>query len=100
MFNKFNFLRKLFTRYEILKKNLAKETIEKKTLVEKEMNENQARLDKDIELAFLNQEQEAIEKEHADQMVTKRIIDKMMTATPDEFINEVCVLLSNYKGSF
>lgn len=56
--------------------------------------------EKQIEEAFLNEEQKAIQKEQADQMVTKRIIDKMMFAKPEDVGNVICELLANYKGIF
>lgn len=54
--------------------------------------------EQDIENAFLNNEKKEIQKERNDQLRTKRLIDSMMLAPPQNLNNEVCNLLSNFKG--
>ena len=86
-------------RYEILKKSLAKEEVERNKLVEKEKNDAEIEQQRQEEVAFLSEEQKAIQKEQADQTATKRIIDKMMVAPPHKVNNVVCELLANFKGN-
>ena len=86
-------------RFEILKKKLGKEEIAKSSLKNAEKKDKERDQEKVIEEAFLSEEQKVLEKEHADQMLTKRQVDKMMLAHPSQVNNETCVLLSNFAGT-
>ena len=92
------FLPFLKNRHEILKKKLAREKLEEQSTKDKEKSEADIEKERQVEMAFLNEEQREIQREHADQMVTKRLIDNMMLAPTKNVNNEVCALLSNFKG--
>lgn len=85
-------------RYEILKKKLAKEDLSFKMQQKEGKTAEKLAEEKKIEEAFLAEEQTVIQKEHSAQVHTKRLIDKMMFAEPDDLNNAICELLSNYSG--
>lgn len=70
-----------------------KELEEKKKRERDEIEKNQRE-----EQAFLESENNEIERENNEQLKTKRIIDKMVASTPNRMMNEMCELLANYKG--
>lgn len=68
-------------------------------MAEKEKEKQKLEARQKEEEAFLKADNEAITLENADQMKTKRIIDRMMSAAQPRVANEICELLANYKGS-
>lgn len=87
-------------RYEYYKKKIEKEKDEKTKKKDEENNEKQRVIAKEVEDAFLEEEKKTIQEERNDQIRTKRLVDKMMTAPPHTVNDEVCQLLANYKGIF
>lgn len=72
--------------------------VDNTALARKEKDDDDRGKEKEIEEAFLKEEREALQKEHADMMTTKRIVDKMMFARPEDVNGVICELLANYKG--
>lgn len=83
-----------------MKKKKTKESAETKFIEDENIRAKKRELEKDIEIAFLNEEESAVQREKADQIMTKRIIDKMMSSKPENLEKEICELLSNYKGLY
>ena len=82
----------------MLKKKHDKNNLEKESARISEKKKKEMEAIKNQEDAFLTQEAEAMKKEQNDQMKTKRLIDNMMCTNAGHSNEEICQLLSNYKG--
>ena len=90
----------IINRHEILKRELAKEEIARKGKEEEEKNAEKQRQEKEIEEAFITEEQRVIQKEHADQMQTKRLVERLRHAPPEDVVHEIFTILSNFTGIY
>ena len=90
----------IFFRLAILKQKLAKEIEAKDMKDEKKKKEQELEKEREVELAFLKEEESEIRQENNEQIKTKRLIDNVFAATDDKVNEEVCILLSNYRGKF
>lgn len=77
---------------------MEKELSAKKMMEINSRNKNELEVQQREEEAFVEAEKEEIRKENNEIVKTKRIVDRMMTAAPAHLSNEICLLLSNYKG--
>lgn len=77
---------------------MAKEKIEILDNDKNDKKKKDAELANQTEIAFMNEEAQAIRDEHSELIKTKRIIDKVALAPPEKVNQEVCELLCNYRG--